>query len=296
MERLVDLGPERKNVRLNVRFAGPDGGEPVVLLHGFPEHSWSWRHQILPLQEAGFRVVAPDLRGAGKSDIGGPYELADLADDIRSLIRVLFDDAPAAVVGHDWGGATAWTLARRHPTSVKRLAILNSCLPERQIDALSRRFDVRQFARSWYVYAFQLPWIADHLLAREGGALVKQIIRAGMKDPSAVTDEELGPFAVAATRAGGAGGMLGPYRGAFRRALRDLARSGDPFPERGPIGSKTLLVWGDADPAQGFELIEGMQVVVRDLRIVRMPRCGHFPHSESPEVVNELLLGFLGEG
>jgi pimeloyl-ACP methyl ester carboxylesterase len=89
--------------------------------------------------------------------------------------------------------------------------------------------------------------------------------------------------------------MLSPYRSAFRRALADLVRTGDPFPERGPIDCTTLLAWGDSDPAQGFSLVTGMQSVVRDLRIVRFPRCGHFPHSETPQAVNDVLLPFLAE-
>ncbi|HKY36573.1 MAG TPA: alpha/beta hydrolase [Polyangiaceae bacterium] len=292
-EQLVDLGPPRNGLRLNVRLAGPATGPTLVLLHGFPETWWSWRHQIEVLAAAGMRVIAPDLRGAGKSDISGPYELADLADDIRALLGVLTNGAPTLLAGHDWGGATAWTFARRNPELVSRLVVLNSCLPERLIEAISTRFSLKQFAKSWYILLFQIPLIPDWLLSRDGGALVKTIIRKGMKDSSRLTDADLAPFCLAATRPGGATGMLGPYRAVFRRALSDLVGSGNPFPDRPNIRCPTLLIWGDADPAQGVELVRGMETTVPNLRILRLPACGHFPQSEDPGAVNDAILAFL---
>lgn len=276
-------------------MAGKDGDAPVVLLHGFPESSWSFRKQFAPLSAAGFRVVAPDLRGAGKSDIRPPYDLDALAEDLYALIGVLFEGKKVRLVGHDWGGATAWTFARRHPELVERLAVINSCLPERQIEALSTDFDVRQFLRSFYVFLFQIPKLPEWLLALHGAALVRFIIRQGMKNARGATNQALAPFCAAATRPGGAAGMLGPYRAVLRRALLDLIRDGDPFPDKPIVSNRTLLLWGDADPAQGLELIAGMQDVVPDLRIVHFPRCGHFPHSEMPEAVNDALLAFLTE-
>jgi epoxide hydrolase 4 len=293
-EELVDLGAARQNVKVNVASAGPVGGRPVLLLHGFPETWWSWRHQIGPLASAGFRVLAADLRGSGKSDVRGPYDLATLADDAAALIRLRHGDRPTDVVGHDWGGATAWTLARRHPQLVRKLIILNSCLPERAIDAMSVRPSPRQILRSWYILLLQIPWLPELLLARRGAAMVRSIIRSGAGGPRALTDEEMQPFCDAALREGGARGMLGPYRHVLRRALRDLLRSGDPFPERGAIACPTLLLWGDNDPAQGFDqLVPGSHGVVPGLRVIRLPRCGHFPHSEAPDTVNPQIIDFL---
>ena len=106
-------------------------GPLVVLLHGFPEFWYGWRQQIAPLVEAGFRVVAPDLRGynlSSKPDGFTDYTADKLADDIRGLIRELGAES-AMVVGHDWGGSVAWTLAMNHPEVVDRLAILNAAHP-----------------------------------------------------------------------------------------------------------------------------------------------------------------------
>lgn len=296
-EERVDLGAARQNLKVNVASAGPAEGRPALLLHGFPETWWSWRHQIRPLVDAGFRVTAADLRGAGKSDVRGPYDLATLADDAAALIRLRNGGRPTDIVGHDWGGATAWTLARRHPQLVRRMVILNSCLPERVIDAMSVRPSLRQIVRSWYIVFLQTPWLPELLLTYRGAATVRSIIRSGVVAPNALTDEEMQPFCDAALREGGARGMLGPYRHVLRQALRDLLRSGNPFPERGAIACPTLLLWGDDDPAQGFDqLVPGSESVVSGLRVIRLPRCGHFPHSEAPDTVTPQIIDFLRHG
>src|SRR5947209_14470052 len=111
-------------VRLHLVEAG--SGPPVVLLHGFPEFWYAWRHQIPALAAAGFRVVAPDQRGYNLSDKPpdvGSYRLENLAGDVAGLIRATGRER-AAVVGHDWGGAVAWAIAMRHPERVERLVIL----------------------------------------------------------------------------------------------------------------------------------------------------------------------------
>ena len=115
-------------------------GPLVVLLHGFPEFWYGWRQQIEPLVEAGFRVVAPDLRGynlSSKPDGFADYTADKLADDVRGLIRELGAES-ALVVGHDWGGSVAWTLAMNHPEVVDRLAILNAAHPRRLNEGLKQ--------------------------------------------------------------------------------------------------------------------------------------------------------------
>src|SRR5262245_18860577 len=124
--RFVDAG----GVRLHVAEAG--SGPLVVLLHGFPEFWYAWRHQIPALARAGFHVVAPDMRGYNLSDKPRgvhPYRVPTLVEDVAGLIRA--SGAPrAAVVGHDWGGLVAWALAMQHPELVDRLVIVNSPHPK----------------------------------------------------------------------------------------------------------------------------------------------------------------------
>src|SRR5580765_3055021 len=120
-------------IRLHVATAGPVEGPLVVLLHGFPEFWYGWRHQIAPLAEAGFRVVAPDLRGynlSSKPRGRAAYSLPELARDVAELIAER-GAARACIAGHDWGGAVAWATAMHHPEVVERLAILNAPHPQR---------------------------------------------------------------------------------------------------------------------------------------------------------------------
>ena len=110
---------------LKMHWVEAGAGPLVVLLHGFPEMWWSWRHQIRPLAEAGFRVVVPDQRGYNDTDKHGPYDLDTLAGDICRLIDHLGGGPRVRIVGHDWGGAVAWHLGATRAEHVERLAVLN---------------------------------------------------------------------------------------------------------------------------------------------------------------------------
>jgi epoxide hydrolase 4 len=152
------------DVRLHYVEAGD--GPLLVLLHGFPEFWFSWRLQIAPLAAAGFRVVAPDLRGynlSSRPDGVEAYGADKLAGDVRGLIRELGADS-ALLVGHDWGGTVAWATAMNHPEVVNRLAILNAAHPRRLNQGLR---NPNQLLKLWYFFFFQLP------------ALPERIVRAG---------------------------------------------------------------------------------------------------------------------
>ena len=112
------------DLRMHAAVAGPADGPLLILLHGFPEFWYSWRRQIEPLAQAGFRVVVPDQRGYNLTDKTLPYDTVTLSDDIINLIQACGHER-AFVVGHDWGAAVAWTLAGLHPDRVQKLAILN---------------------------------------------------------------------------------------------------------------------------------------------------------------------------
>src|SRR5215471_13220996 len=136
-------------LRLHYVVAG--AGPLVVFLHGFPEFWYSWRHQLPALAEAGFRAVAPDLRGYNESDKPvrvRNYRIDLLARDVAGLIAAL-GQRRAVVVGHDWGGAIAWWLAMRRPEVVERLVILNAPHPAMMLRELANPF---QLLRSWYAY------------------------------------------------------------------------------------------------------------------------------------------------
>jgi len=160
-------------IRLHVVEAG--AGPLVLLLHGFPEFWWSWRHQLTGLADAGFRVVAPDLRGYGASDKPPRgYDAVTLAGDVAGLVRAL-GERDAMIVGQDWGGLLAWTVGTLHPRVVRRLVVLGAAHPLRLRAALAT--DPRgQLRASAYAVGFQTPRWAESLLTREDGAYVADLM------------------------------------------------------------------------------------------------------------------------
>lgn len=273
---------------------GPAHGPLVLLLHGFPELSRSWRHQLPALAAAGFRAVAPDLRGYGRSGgRDGPFDLRTLADDVAGLVGAL-GRPRAAVVGHDWGGAVAWATAGYRPEVVERLAVLDCPHPA----ALARelRRNPRQLLRSWYMLLFQLPWLPEWLLSRRGGAAVGRALRGGSHVKAAFSWEETAPYRAAFADRAAARAALGYYRAAFRGPPR-----GAPGARARPITAPTLVLWGREDRFLGLETIAPDRLAPHFApgnapQVEVVEGAGHFLQNEAPGEVNAALLGFLGQG
>ncbi len=305
-------------VRLHYVELRPDGGETadaplVLLLHGFPEFWWSWREQLPALAAAGYWVVAPDLRGYNLSD--KPTEVADyaieqLVEDVRLLIAHCGRER-AAVVGHDWGGQVAWQFAMDYPTQTERVVVLNSPHPQRMQEAFSRRPNLRQLRRSWYMFVFQAPRLPERWLATNGYERVGLIFRETAAHREAFPPEVLRRFRAAAARPGAMTAALHYYRAAVRRgtaetwqqlrasvpsALKPLLGGAEPTPAREwpTINSPALLIWGERDTALGRELTEGMEPLFSGpFELVYLPDCAHWVQQECPQDVNRLLLDFL---
>lgn len=270
---------------------GPPEGPLVLLLHGFPELSRSWRHQLPALGAAGWRAVAPDMRGYGRSGKGGPYDLRTLARDARELVRALGSER-AVVCGHDWGGVVAWGTAVYHPAVVERLVIMNSPHPGVMAEELSR--NPRQLRRSLYMLFFQLPWIPEWNLTRNGAAQVARALRGGSAVRQAWPREETDRYRQAFLQPGAARAALGYYRSAFRSwggARRDGRKS--------PIAAPTLVLWGALDRFLGRELVDPAKMApyfaagnAPEVRFLE--EAGHFVQNEAPERVNAALLEWLG--
>ena len=211
-EGYADLG----EVRLHYVEAGE--GPLVVLLHGFPEFWFSWRFQIPALVAAGFRVVAPDMRGynlSSKPRGARAYDTDRLAADVRDLIRERGAER-AFVAGHDWGAGAAWITAMNHPEVVERLAILNVPHPRRMLQGLRTP---RQLAKSWYILFFQLPWLPE-LSARAGGWWGFRRVFEKEARPGAFTPSDIERYVDAWSQPGGPTGMINFYRAALRRTRR----------------------------------------------------------------------------
>lgn len=282
---------EANGLRFHALEAGPSRGPLVLLLHGFPEYSYSWRHQLPALARAGYRAVAPDLRGYAQTDKRGPYDLATLVEDLAALVRALGHER-AALVGHDWGGAIAWMAAHRRPEVVERLAVMNAPHPAAMARVLIR--NPRQLARSAYVLAFLVPHLPERLLTARHARAIATILRAGARVKSAWPPEELERYRQAFLAPGAAGAALGYYRALARRP-----RSAERIAKRHRINVPVLVLWGVEDPAVGEELagperLEPWLAPGNRPTIQRLEGVGHFVQNEAPGPVTDALLVFFG--
>ncbi|MCB9898180.1 MAG: alpha/beta fold hydrolase [Planctomycetes bacterium] len=280
--RPVDCG----EVTLAVREWGPVDGPLVVLLHGFPETSRAFDVIGPLLAAAGLRVLAPDQRGYGASerpvDVAS-YRLERLVDDVVGLVRAAGREH-AAIVGHDWGAAVAWTLALLRPEVVTRLAVLN--VPHPAVMQRALRRDPRQMLRSWYMLLFQLPWLPERLLTLGRGAFTARML-ARTARPGAFAAERMAAYRAAWTRPGAMTAMLAWYRAIVRHPPR-LSRV--------EVAAETLVLWGEHDVALRPGLAEASLAHCPRGRLVRFPDCTHWLHLEQPARVAALLRDFLVGG
>jgi pimeloyl-ACP methyl ester carboxylesterase len=255
-------------------------GPAVLLLHGFPELWFAW-HRLLPaLAQAGFRAVAPDLRGYGASDKPVPiaaYRSELLLEDIRALVDEL-ELGPIRLVGHDWGASLAFAFAAQHPDLVSRLVILNGAHPKRLREELG---SFEQALRSSYMLLFQLPWLPEWLLRKR--AVVARIFRESSVNTGAFSDDDIERYVAALRVPRAARSMVNYYRAAFRFPLR-VERS---------IVAPTLVIWGEQDPALSVRNLDRLSELAPELTILRVPNAGHFVHHEEPELVIERMRDFL---
>ncbi|WP_158057517.1 alpha/beta fold hydrolase [Halorussus halophilus] len=280
-------------VRLHYVEAGEKDAPLVVLLHGFPEFWYSWRAQIPALADAGFRVVAPDMRGYNESEKPhgvSSYRSEELVGDVAGLVRELGEEQ-AHVVGHDWGGIVAWQTAIRHPEIVDRLAVLNAPHPGAYRRELQRNTD--QLRRSWYALFFQLPWLPERLLGARNCAVLADLPDSAT-NPEAFTETDVRRYREAASQPGALRSALNYYRAAFRENLRTELRAlvGGERPDQS-VRAPTLLLWGEQDPALCVELTEELAKWVPDVRVERLPDASHWVQNDAPDRVNEALVEFL---
>jgi pimeloyl-ACP methyl ester carboxylesterase len=280
--RRVDTG----EVTLAIAEAGQ--GEPVILLHGFPELSHSWRHQLPALAAAGFHAVAPDLRGYGESDRPADtaaYALPNLVGDLVGLMQALGHES-AHVVGHDWGGSIAWVTASRAPERVRSLTILNSPHP---IASAEARQIPEQQQKSWYMLLFQFVGVAEEWLSANDFANLRRFV-FDTAAPGAFSDEDREVFVTALGEDGALTAALDYYRANIppQSWLR-------PPPDLPPVEVPTMIVWGEADAYMSPVLLErSISKVTGPLRVERLPGVSHWVQQEAPDDVNRLLVDFLG--
>lgn len=262
-----------------------EGDRFAICLHGFPEHSVSWRRQLPHLASLGYRAWAPNLRGYGNSSVPmfvEDYSIENLMADVAALIDAAAPTREVTLIGHDWGALIAWYFAIRQIRPLDNLVICNVPHPF----AASRGLGFEQLRRSWYVFFFQLPWLPE-LALRRGNA--GQLIRDGSSQPGNYPPEVVNLYQRNAAREENARAMLNYYRALLRGggAARQR-RLGMP-----KIMTRTLMIWGEDDVALTRATTYGTSEFVDDFTIRYLPRISHWVQQDAPEVVNAMLTAFL---
>ncbi|MBW4620115.1 MAG: alpha/beta hydrolase [Cyanosarcina radialis HA8281-LM2] len=276
---------DTNHIRLHCVTQGQ--GELVLLLHGFPEFWYSWRHQIPHLARY-FKVAVPDLRGYNYSDKPkSGYDLDTLSADIRGLIESL-GYAKAYIAGHDWGGTIAWHLAQQFPQVVDRLAVLNAPHPQRFLQELGSNFD--QLRRSWYVLAFQIPNLPEWSIQHNLKNFVQEVFRGQAVRKGAFTAEDNEIYREALERPGVLASAINYYRQLLAPTNWWHAWGKQPAPVTVP----TLVMWSEEDAFLSKKLIEGMErLITAPFKLQLVPECGHWIQQEAPQTVNRELLNFF---
>jgi pimeloyl-ACP methyl ester carboxylesterase len=309
-----------RRVRVNgidVHLAEAGDGSPVVLLHGFPELWYSWRHQLPAVAQAGYHVIAPDLRGYGLTtapDAVGEYAMTRMVADVTGLLDLLGEDR-AVLVGHDWGANIAWATTQLHPGRVRALVALSVPFvprPPAPPTQILRQVAGDRF--NWALY-FQEPGTAEAEMEADVARTLRLVFSALSGDaprglaarllgglpvgsslldpvpdpghpPAWLTDGDFGNYVTAFERTGFTG-ALNRYRN-LDRDWADLSAL-----DAAVIDQPTLFLGGEHDTATHFLDRRPMERAVSSLRSVIIPGSGHWIQQERPQVVNDEILAFL---
>jgi epoxide hydrolase 4 len=276
-------------VRLHYAERG-SGGRLVILLHGFPECWYSWRHQLMALGER-YTVVAPDMRGYNLSDKPArveDYKINLLVDDVLGLVRH-FGHEQAAIVGHDWGAGVAWSVAQMHPEYVWKLVAMQ--VPP--MAAWRANITLRQALRSWYMLLFQLPRVPEWLMSAKDYAFVERAFKKTVARPGTFTDTDIAVYKKALREPGALTAAINYYRAnAFSLFLK--RNRGQEEISDGRIRVPTLFIYGEQDHAVIPETVRDVKSYIdAPYREVRIKQSAHWVQNEAVEEVNAALQSFL---
>lgn len=269
-------------IRLHTALAGPEDGEPVFLLHGFPEAWFGWEAQIMPLAEAGFRVIAPDQRGynlSDKPDGVSNYAMEILVQDVLDLAdRLGYQRFHLA--GHDFGAIVCWNIARSYETRLTSLAISNVPYPAVMRDYLQKH--PSQMLKSWYALFFQIPRVPERIVRLNNW---QTLISAMPKD---LTEAERDRYREAWNQPGAMTGMINWYRALLRQGRGTRSTS--------QIQVPTLILWGQQDPHISYEMAPLSAEFCQNGRLVTFEDATHWVLHDKPGEVSRLLVEhFLNE-
>jgi len=312
--------PEPTMIKANgldmaVYESGPKNGPAVIMCHGFPELAYSWRHQLPALAAAGYRAIAPDQRGYGRTtrpEKVEDYDMAHLTGDLVGLLDALGVEK-AVFCGHDWGGLVVWNMPLMHPGRVAGVIGVNTpFLPRAPIDPI---MGMRmRFGENMYIVFFQKPGEADAILAQDVGKSFRffmrkssmtakefekrpqeernlELVRALQSDESKWTGqvllnaEELKVFVDTFTRTGFTGGINW-----YRNFTRNWEQSAG-LKQR--VDVPGLMIMAEDDVVLSPAMADGMEQYVPDLEKVLIRQCGHWTQQEHPEETNRAMIDWL---
>ncbi len=268
-------------VKLNLVCAGKRENPLIILLHGFPECWLTWKDQIQPLVDAGYRVIAPDQRGYNLSEKPtsiDDYRIDILAADVDA-IRQYAGVTSFHIVGHDWGAAIAWWYAMHYPQFLKTLTVIN--VPHPLVFENSLKSNWRQLLKSWYMFFFQIPKIPELLMPRfKFKQLQKGLIKSSNVD--SFNQELLSQLLTAWQQPGALKGMLSWYRAALQR----------PIPPRNTfVTCPTRILWGENDIALTKEMAQLSTQYCQEYELTYYPDGTHWLTHDHPErVTREIIL------
>lgn len=262
----------------------------VVLLHGFPEFWYSWRHQIPFLSEE-FTIVAPDLRGCNLSEKFAhveDYKIDRLVDDVIGLIRH-FGREQAMIVGHDWGAVITWAVAQKHPEYVSKLVAMQVPPPA----VWRKNLSLRQLMASWYMFFLQIPRLPEWLMSRNDFALLEKTMKR-LAVKNVFSPQDLAEYKKAWSESGALTGAVNYYRANVFSRLFTV--DSEPDKTESKIKVPSLFVFGERDPAILKETVRDVQQFIdAPYSELRVADAGHWVHQEDPNGINEVLLDFLSE-
>jgi pimeloyl-ACP methyl ester carboxylesterase len=271
------------DVSLHAVAAGPHDGPVVVLLHGFPEFWYGWRHQIEPLAIAGFRVIVPDQRGynlSGKPSGAAAYALTESVADVIAVADQLRQDQ-IFLAGHDWGAAVGWSAALLHPQRIAKLAVLNGPHP-----SVMRRFlgtRPRQLLRSRYMLFFQLPWLPEAVFSAFDFRIGSRALLRSSR-PATFSADDLAHYHTAWSQPGALTAMINWYRALLRTRIT--------FPD--PIVRvPTRIIWGERDAFLLADMARESLAYCTNAELVAFANATHWLQHEEPVRVSELLIEFF---
>lgn len=273
-------------VQLHYATAG-EGEKLVILLHGFPETWYSWRHQIVALSEE-YTVVAPDMRGYNLSDKPArveDYDMDKLVDDITNLIHHLGHEK-AAVIGHDWGAGVAWAIGQNQPEILWKLGALQ--VPP--IAVWRKNQTLKQLFASWYMFFLQIPYLPEYLLRLNDFSLLENALKNSTVENGIFTDETIAEYKKSWSEPFALTAMINYYRANILKRI-----FGSSLNEK-KITTPALFIYGEKDHAVMPETVKNIgEFVDAPFEEYFIPNSGHWVQQETPETVTQILREFLAE-